>query len=92
MAWCLSFAGLRLIGRVAAVPRPAASVRCVVHAFEPRHAISSPLLPHLPLSRRHPLCAAAKKCKEDSDEDEDEPRASKKKLPTVLPAKLPAGA
>ena len=92
MASCLSFAGLRLIGRVAAVPRPAASVRRVAHAFAPRPAIGVGSLPHVPLSRRRaPLCAAAKAGKEEAEEEE-ETKASKKKEPTVWPAKLPAGA
>ena len=93
MALRLSFAGLRLIGRVAAVPRPAASPRCVAHLLAPRPAFAAGPLPHLhlhPSRRRAPLCVAAKGGKEEADDVE--PRASKKKEPVVLPAKLPAGA
>ena len=92
MALRLSFAGLRLIGRAAAAPRPAASPRCVAHLLAPRPAISVGLLPHLHLLRRRaPLSIAAKGGKGDEEED-DEPKASKKKEPVVLPAALPAGA
>ena len=89
MASCLPFAGLRLNNnRAAAVPRPVASARAVAHLAPRRIA----LLPSAHLSRRRaPLCAAARADKEEV-EDTESGVSKNKKEPTVLPAKLPAGA
>ena len=95
MALRLSLAGLRLISRAAVVPRPAASVRCLVHLAPSRPWIGPPPpAPAYLFRRRAPLSAARKAAGDDGgDGDEEEAKGDKvKKPPTVLPAKLPAGA
>ena len=81
----------RLIGRLAAAPRPVAGARLAARLALSRHN----LLPPAPLlSRRRLLCYAAKAPKEAAEAGEPAaPKpAKKKKEPVVLEARLPDGA